>query len=138
MTAKVAAWVIPILIRCVIHINGKTLVLRYLVGMAVKRPHRPVSEGADDEPYHEKAFEHAGILQHIGRVFESFLLFAHHLQVTLHLVHVRPHFCHTRSPFHVRMMSHPASFCGEGQRADKKNKKFNRTCLTIHCGSCPA
>jgi hypothetical protein len=39
--------------------------------MAVKCPHRPVSEGADDEPYHEKAFEHAEILQHIGPSFWS-------------------------------------------------------------------
>jgi hypothetical protein len=40
--------------------------------MTVKRPHRPIAEGADDEPYHEKALEHVGILHFIGRIFDNF------------------------------------------------------------------
>jgi hypothetical protein len=60
MAAMIAGWVIPIFIRCVTHVAGYTLVLFTLVEMTVKRPHRPVAEGADDEPYHKKALEHIG------------------------------------------------------------------------------
>ncbi|MEN8106547.1 MAG: hypothetical protein ABFS22_00910 [Pseudomonadota bacterium] len=65
MTAMVAGYVILIIIRHFTHIASDTLVLFYLVEMAVKRPHRPVSESANNEPYHKKTFEHVDILHNI-------------------------------------------------------------------------
>ena len=57
---------LPLLVRRIIHIAGDTLVVFYRVEMAVKRPNRSVSQGAGDEPYHEKAFEHVNILPNIS------------------------------------------------------------------------
>lgn len=60
----VAGGMIPIIIRRVPHITDNALMFIYFIEMAVKRPHRSVSEDAGDEPYHEKAFEHEGSLPH--------------------------------------------------------------------------
>jgi len=61
----VAGCVILIIIRHFTHIASDTLVLFYLVEMAIKCPHRPVSESANNEPYHENTFEHTDILHNI-------------------------------------------------------------------------
>jgi len=54
----VACGLIPIVIRCVTHTTNIILMFIYFIDMAVKRPHRSVSEDAGDEPYHEKPFKH--------------------------------------------------------------------------------
>lgn len=61
----VAGGVPPVAIRCMVHIVGNGLMFSCFIDMAVKRPHRPVANGAENEPYHEKAFEHAESLQQI-------------------------------------------------------------------------
>jgi hypothetical protein len=71
MTAMVTGGVIPIVIRRVIHITDNVLMFSCSIDMAVKCSHRPVSSGADDEPYHENAFEHNESLHHINSVFEK-------------------------------------------------------------------
>jgi len=58
--------VIPIVIRRMIHITNKLLMFCCPIDMAVKCPHRPVSNGAGNEPYHENAFEHNESLHHIN------------------------------------------------------------------------
>jgi len=47
--------------------NGR--VFACLIDMAIKRPHRPVTEGADDEPNYKNALEHAESLHHIKGMF---------------------------------------------------------------------
>ena len=49
---------VAVITRRMIHITDNVLVLVCFVDMAIKRPHRPVTEGAYDEPEHEKALEH--------------------------------------------------------------------------------
>jgi hypothetical protein len=71
MAAMVTGGVIPIVIRRVIHITDNVLMFSCSIDMAVKCPHRPVSSGADDEPYHENAFEHNESLHHIISIFEK-------------------------------------------------------------------
>ena len=54
----VAGGMIPIIIWRVPHITDNALVFCDLIDMAVKRPYRAVANGAEKEPYHEKALEH--------------------------------------------------------------------------------
>jgi hypothetical protein len=58
MAAMVAGGMIPILTRSVIHTANKALMFIDFIDMAMKCPHRPITEGADNEPYHEKPFKH--------------------------------------------------------------------------------
>ncbi len=62
----VAGRMVLTLARRIIHIAGNTLVIIYCVEMAVKRRHRPVSQGTCDKPYHEKTFEHIDILHNLS------------------------------------------------------------------------
>ena len=64
MTAMVAGGMIPIIIWRVPHITDNAQLFCDLIDMAVKRPHRAVANGAENEPYHEKALEHIGSLHH--------------------------------------------------------------------------
>jgi len=53
-----------------IHITDNILVLVCFIDVAIKRPHRPVTEGAYDEPEHEKALEHVPSLSGIAWIVE--------------------------------------------------------------------
>jgi hypothetical protein len=66
MTAMVAGGLISIVIQRVTHIADNALMFIYFIAMAVKCPHRSVSEDAGDEPYHEKAFEHHYTIHNIN------------------------------------------------------------------------
>jgi hypothetical protein len=65
MTAMVTGVLIPMLTRCVIHTTDKALMFNCFIDMAVKRPHRPATEGTDDEPYHDELFEHYSSIHNI-------------------------------------------------------------------------
>ena len=57
----VAGGLTTIVIRRLIHITNNALMFIKFIGMAVKRPHRSISEDAGDKPYHEKPFNHNNI-----------------------------------------------------------------------------
>ena len=59
MTAVIADRMLIIAIRCVIHVTDHTTMFSNFINVTVKRPHRAVAGCAENEPYHEKAFEHA-------------------------------------------------------------------------------
>jgi hypothetical protein len=69
MTAVITGWMLFISIWCVVNIADYTIMLSCFIDMAVKRPHRAVTCGAEDEPDHENAFEHAGNLPQIDWIF---------------------------------------------------------------------
>jgi hypothetical protein len=50
MAAMVTGRVVPIVMRRVLHITNKLLMFSCSIDMAVKCPHRAVSNSADDEP----------------------------------------------------------------------------------------
>jgi hypothetical protein len=59
MTAMIADRMLIITIRCVIHITDYITMFSNFINVTIKRPHRAVADGAENEPYHEEAFEHA-------------------------------------------------------------------------------
>jgi hypothetical protein len=69
MTAVIAGGMLFIGIRSVVSIADDHMVFSGFIDMSVPRPHRSVSEGAEHEPDHEKAFEHAVRLHHFNLVF---------------------------------------------------------------------
>ena len=71
MAAMVTGRVVPIAMRRMFQITNKFLMFCCSIDMAVKCPHRAVSNSADDEPYHENAFEHSDSLHHLNLVFEK-------------------------------------------------------------------
>lgn len=59
MTAVIAGGMLFISIWCVVNITDYITMFSNFINVTVKRPHRAVADGAENEPYHEEAFEHA-------------------------------------------------------------------------------
>lgn len=64
--------VLFISIRCVPHVTNCNGMLSCFIDMAIKRPRRSVTSGAEYEPDHEQLLEHTGNLPEINSVFENF------------------------------------------------------------------
>lgn len=71
MTAVIAGRVIFIGIWRVVSIADDHMVFSGFINMAVPCPHRPVADGTEYEPDHEKSFEHMHNLQQIVRIFKK-------------------------------------------------------------------
>lgn len=60
-----------ITILSIARIVDDLMVFNCFIDMTVPCPHRPVTDGAEYEPGHEKSFEHTRNLQQIVRTFQK-------------------------------------------------------------------